>query len=175
MADYPQHLVRPHHLFDGTRIIVRPIRAEDAVIEQDFVRGLSDDSRYNRFMGQLRELAPRKLQYFTDIDYEQHMALIATVMRDGHEVEIGVARYFVSPGDESCEFAVAVDDAWHGTGVAGLLMLDLIEAARGRGLKTMEGFVLTSNHKMLKFTRQLGFEFHRDKGEGDTVRVVKTL
>ncbi|MCZ7653672.1 MAG: hypothetical protein M5R42_04370 [Rhodocyclaceae bacterium] len=29
----------------------------------------------------------------------------------------------------------------------------------------MEGFVLTSNHKMLKFTRQLGFELHRDMGE----------
>ncbi|MCZ7653671.1 MAG: hypothetical protein M5R42_04365 [Rhodocyclaceae bacterium] len=43
------------------------------------------------------------------------MALIATVMRDGHEVEIGVARYFVSPGNENCEFAVVVDDAWHGS------------------------------------------------------------
>ena len=67
---------------------------------RDFVRGLSDDSRYNRFMGQLRELAPRKLQYMTTIDYDQHMALIATVMRDGHEVEIGVARYVVTPGSD---------------------------------------------------------------------------
>ncbi|MCZ7653670.1 MAG: hypothetical protein M5R42_04360 [Rhodocyclaceae bacterium] len=43
------------------RVVIRPIRPADAGIEQDFVRGLSDDSRYNRFMGQLRELAPRKL------------------------------------------------------------------------------------------------------------------
>jgi acetyltransferase len=65
MSDYPQQLVRPHRLFDGTEVVIRPIRPEDAAIEQDFVRGLSDDSRYNRFMGQLRELAPRKLQYLT--------------------------------------------------------------------------------------------------------------
>lgn len=175
MADYPQHLVHPHRLFDGTEVVIRPIRTEDAALEQDFVRGLSDDSRYNRFMGQLRELAPRKLQYMTTIDYDQHMALIATVMRDGHEVEIGVARYVVTPGSDSCEFAIVVDDAWQGTGVAGILMLDLIEAARNKGLKAMVGFVLASNHKMLKFCRQLGFEFHRDMGEGDTVNVVKTL
>ncbi len=175
MADYPQNLVHPHRLFDGTEVVVRPIRPEDAPIEQDFVRGLSEDSRYNRFMGQLRELTPRKLEYLTTVDYEQHMALIATVLRDGHEVEIGVARYIVTPGSDNCEFAVAVDDAWQGTGVAGLLMLDLIGAARERGLKSMVGFVLASNHKMLKFCRQLGFECHREVGEGDTVHVVKQL
>lgn len=175
VSDYPQHLVHPHRLFDGTEIVIRPIRPEDAEIEQAFVRGLSDDSRYYRFMGQLRELAPRKLQYLTTIDYDRHMALIATVQRDGREVEIGVARYVVTPGSESCEFAIAVDDAWQGTGVAGLLMLDLMAAARSRGLKTMVGFVLASNHKMLKFCRQLGFEFHRDMGEGDTVTVVRNL
>lgn len=175
MSDYPKHLVHPHRLFDGTEVVIRPIRPEDAAIEQDFVRGLSDDSRYNRFMGQLRELTPRKLQYLTRIDYEQHMALIATVPQDGREVEIGVARYVVTPGSDSCEFAVAVDDAWQGTGVAGVLMLELIAVARDKGLKTMEGFVLASNHKMLKFSRQLGFEFHRDLGDNDTVHVVKRL
>jgi len=175
MADYPQHLVRKHCLFDGTEVVVRPIRPEDARIEQDFVRGLSEDSRYYRFMGQLRELAPRKLQYFTEIDYDQHMALIATVQQEGREVEIGVARYFVATGTPKCEFAVVVDDAWQGTGVAGILMLDLIETARAKGLKAMEGFVLASNHKMLKFCRQLGFELHRDMGDGDTVLVVKAL
>lgn len=175
MADYPQQLVHQHRLFDGTEVVIRPIRPEDAAIEQDFVRGLSEDSRYNRFMGQLRELAPRKLEYLTTIDYDRHMALIATVRRDGREIEIGVARYVATPGSDSCEFAVAVDDAWQGTGVAGILMLELMAAARGRGLKAMVGFVLASNHKMLKFCRQLGFDFHRSMGEGDTINVVKSL
>lgn len=175
MTDYPQNLVHPHRLFDGTEVVIRPIRPEDAPIEQEFVRGLSDDSRYNRFMGQLRELAPRKLQYMTAIDYDQHMALIATVLRDGREVEIGVARYVVTPGSGNCEFAIAVDDAWQGTGVAGILMLELMAVARSKGLKSMVGFVLASNHKMLKFCRQLGFECHREVGEGDTINVVKTL
>lgn len=175
MSGYPHHLVRTRHLFDGTEIVLRPIRPEDAPIEQEFVRGLSEDSRYNRFMGQLRELAPRKLQYLTEIDYDRHMALIATIQQDGREAMIGVARYVVAPGSDSCEFAITVDDAWQGTGVAGILMLDLFVAARQRGLKAMVGYVLASNHKMLKFCRQLGFEFHRDEGGGDTINVVKAL
>jgi len=175
MADYPAHLAKTRHLFDGTPVTVRPIRSEDAAMEQDFVRHLSDDSRYYRFMQTLRELPPRKLQYLTAIDYDRHMALVATVQQDGREVEIGVARYVVEPDGSSCEFAIVVDDAWQGSGVAGILMAELMDAARQCGLKTMEGFVLASNHKMLKFARQLGFTSHRDVGDADTVHVVRTL
>lgn len=175
MTDYPAHLVKNRHLFDGTPVTIRPIRPQDAAMEQAFVRHLSDDSRYYRFMQTLRELQPRKLQYLTSIDYDRHMALVATVVRDGGEVEIGVARYVVEPGDGACEFAIVVDDDWQGSGVAGMLMAELMEAARLRGLKTMEGFVLASNHKMLKFARQLGFVSHRNLGDADTVQVVRQL
>jgi acetyltransferase len=155
--------------------MIRPIRADDAPLEQEFVRHLSNDSRYNRFMSELRELSPAKLKYFTQIDYDRHMAFVATVARDGAEQEIGVARYASGAVGDSCEFAVAIDDAWQGSGVAGLLMLALMDAARERGFRTMEGYVLVQNHKMLKFARQLGFEAHRDPDAGDTLRVVRPL
>jgi L-amino acid N-acyltransferase YncA len=51
----------------------------------------------------------------------------------------------------------------------------LIEIARARGLATMEGSVLASNARMLKFTRQLGFVAQHDPEERDTVRVVRSL
>jgi acetyltransferase len=175
MADYPSHLARRRVLFDGSPVTIRPIRAEDAAMEQEFVRHLSTDSRYNRFMSKLRELSPTKLRYFTQIDYERHMAFVATVERGGREVEIGVARYAAGAAGERCEFAVAVDDAWQGSGVAGLLMLSLMDAARERGFRVMEGEVLAHNHKMLKFARQLGFSVHRDPDSGDTLRVVREL
>lgn len=175
MADYPIELLRRRILFDGTPVTIRPIRADDAAIEQEFVRHLSDDSRYNRFMSELRELSPTKLRYFTQIDYDRHMAFVATVKRDGSEAEIGVARYASGAVGSHCEFAVAVDDAWQGSGVAGLLMISLMDAARERGFRTMEGYVLAHNHKMLKFARQLGFSVHRDPESGDTLRVIREL
>lgn len=175
MAEYPEYLVRHRVLFDGTPVTIRPIRAEDSGMEQEFVRHLSEDSRYFRFMGSLRELPAKKLKSFTEIDYDRHMAFIATIMQEGKELEIGVARYVAIEPAERCEFAIAVDDAWQGSGVAGLLMISLEDAARERGFKTMWGIVLASNYKMLKFARQLGFRCWHQPGEADTVHVELKL
>ena len=76
MQPYPAHLVQRLTLKEGSEVTVRPIRPEDAEIEQSFVRELSDESRYNRFMDTLRELSPRLLAHFTRVDYDRHMALI---------------------------------------------------------------------------------------------------
>ena len=175
MADYPEQFVRHRVLFDGTRVTIRPSRADDSGMEQDFVRHLSEDSRHFRFMASLRELPEKKLKAFTQIDYDRHMAFVAVIDEHGRDVEIGVARYVATEKPGACEFAIAVADAWQGSGVAGLLMLSLIDAARERGFKTMEGIVLSGNQKMLKFARQLGFKRHRIAGEFETVYVELPL
>ncbi len=175
MADYPAELVRTRHLFDGSEVLIRPIRAEDKPMEQDFVQHLSADSRYRRFMSTLKELPPGKLKYLTEIDYVKHLALVAIIRRDGHEVEIGVARYVPGASGSDCEFAIAIDDEWQRSGVAGILMLTLIEAARARGMKRMEAIILASNDKMIKFARQLGFAVHRDPDDPGMVVAQREL
>jgi len=175
MAEYPEHLVRRRILFDGTPVTIRPIRPDDSGMEQEFVRHLSDDSRYFRFMGSMRELPSTKLKFFTEIDYDRHMAFVATIAQDGGELEIGVARYVAIETPGSCEFAIVVDDAWQGSGVAGLLMIALEAAARERGFNTMVGIVLASNYKMLKFARQRGFSCSHPPGEPDIVHIELRL
>ena len=54
-------------------------------------------------------------------------------------------------------------------------MTTLIEAARERGFKRMEGTVLATNHKMLKFIRPLGFAVLVDPDDAGTLRVVRPL
>jgi acetyltransferase len=163
------------HRVNDTPVTVRPMRADDAALETDFVQGLSKESRYKRFMVTVRELSAQKLKYLTDVDQVRHVALVATTGSDGQQLIVGVVRYFLDPAGTGCEFAVAVDDAWQGTGLAGLLMHDLMDVARARGLASMEGTVLATNHRMLKFTRQLGFRQERDPESRDTVRVVRAL
>lgn len=63
MQPYPSHLVKHLKLADGVAIAIRPIRAEDAAIEPAFVRKLSNESRYFRFMDSLREPSPRMLSH----------------------------------------------------------------------------------------------------------------
>jgi acetyltransferase len=151
------------------------MRSDDASLEADFVQHLSAQARYNRFMVTVRELPPAKLTYLTQVDQHRHVALVATVDRSGTEALVGVARYVVDAAGTGCEFAIAIDDAWQGCGLGGILMHDLMRVARSRGLVTMEGLILRANTAMLRFARQLGFKRQGGTEDRDTVSVVRTL
>jgi len=170
---YPAHLVRSVRLADGATLVIRPITPDDAGIEQAFVRALSAESRYFRFMEALRELSPQMLSHFTEVDYDRHMALVAVTPCGDRE--IGVARYVVNPDNASCEFAIVVADAWQRRGVGTILMDALMDAARGRGLKRMYGEVLAGNHGMLGLMRRLGFHAARHRDDSRLVCVEAVL
>lgn len=168
---YPAHLVTRWQLPSGNDVLIRPIRPEDAELTQGFVRSLSEESKYFRFMDAVRELSPTMLARLTQIDYTREMALLALTEIDGREVELGVARYAINPDAESCEFALVVDDRWQKQGIGHKLMDVLMDVARSKGLKVMEGEVLKTNRPMLKLVEALGFHIEVHP-EDDTVRKV---
>ena len=159
---YPTQLVSTWYPHGGPRVTLRPIRPEDAGIEQEFVRSLSAESRYFRFMDALRELTPMMLVRFTQIDYDREMAFIGTVEREGRETEIGVCRYITNPDGETCEFAIVVSDEWQHRGLGRKLMIQLIDVAKARGLKAMLGHILAANRSMLALCEALGFSISPD-------------
>jgi acetyltransferase len=154
---YPAHLYQRWQLPDGTNMVIRPIRPEDAEIEDAFVRNLSPRSKYFRFMQALQELTPEMLVRFTQIDYYREMALIATTEIDGRESEVAVGRYVTNPDWTTCEFAIVVGDDWRRRGIGSRIMMGLMDVARSRGLTQMEGEILSENADMLSLVRRLGF------------------
>ena len=154
---YPSHLANRQQLDDGTNLLIRPVRPEDSGLEQEFVRNLSPQSRYFRFMRALQELTPEMLVRFTQIDYDQEMALLAVVMEKDREIEVGVARYATLPDGKSCEYAIVVADEWRHRGIGFQLMSQLMEIARSRDLEIMESEVLAENTGMLTLAAKLGF------------------
>lgn len=172
---YPAHLLWRWQLVDGTDITVRPIRPEDAKIEQTFVKNLSMQSKYFRFMQGLKELSPQMLVRFTQIDYDRELALIAVISDTDRDIEIGVARYVMKPDGESCEFALVISDEWQQKGIGSRLLTHLMEAAKEKGFKTMEGEVLASNTPMLRLTRKLGFTSHISEEDSAIVVIIKAL
>jgi len=167
---YPSHLATKWTQPDGVEITIRPIKPEDADLEVEFVRKLSPETKYYRFMNTMRELPPAMVARLTQIDYDREMAFLATIMEDGQEVELGVCRYAVNPDGESCEFAVVVADDWQHRGLARKLMGVLIETARNRGLQYMNGVFLANNERMLRFVQGLGFALSNDP-EDTTVKL----
>lgn len=172
---YPAHLIKQIKLRDGTPLTIRPIRPADMDLEKEFVRKLSDYSRYYRFMQPIRELSPAMLEHFTHPDYDQEMALIALCTRNDKDEEIGVARFIKYSDARECEFAIAVADEWQGKGVATALMQELIAVARSVGLQSMEGFVLTTNQAMLKLVKFLGFSTQMNSEDATQMTVRKNL
>jgi acetyltransferase len=172
---YPSHLSSRYQLSDGRDMVIRPIRPEDAEIESTFVRNLSPESKYFRFMQSLQELTEEMLVRFTQIDYDREMAFIATTEFNGNEAEIAVGRYVTNPDGNSCEFAIVVGDEWRRMGIGTRIMMALMQVAKSRGLKTMEGEILTENTKMISLARKLGFTIRAIPDDPSCQLAVKIL
>ena len=122
-------------LRDGARIVIRPIRPEDA---DALVRGfeaLSPELRYRRFLSPMNRLSAGLVRYLTDVDHHDHEALVAEV--PGDELA-GVARYVrIEEEPQTAEVAVAVVDGWQGRGVASEILSRLAAPCPGRGYRAL--------------------------------------
>ncbi|PPC94661.1 MAG: GNAT family N-acetyltransferase [Methylotenera sp.] len=169
---YPSHLVSNWQLPDGTNLLIRPIRPEDALLEQAFIRNLSEESRYFRFMENVKDPSDSMLIRFTQIDYVREMALIAVKEEFGKEIGLGVARYAINPDGESCDFGLVVAENVRGKGLGYKLMTTLMDTARSKGLKVMGGEILKSNARMLELMHSLNFDI-RSNLDDDNIKMVR--
>ncbi len=107
MASDEARMTHALRLPGGERVRVRPIRSQDAGVLQAYVRGLSLESRRNRFLGAVSELAPAELEHLTHMDCRSQLALIAEVDVDGAPTMIGEARLAIALDSLRCEFAMS--------------------------------------------------------------------
>ncbi|WP_436761933.1 bifunctional acetate--CoA ligase family protein/GNAT family N-acetyltransferase [Streptosporangium sp. V21-05] len=151
-AQYPAHWEADVVLSDGGTAHVRPIRPADADRLRSFYGRLSDESIYFRFFGPRPRLSEREITWFTNVDYEGRVALIATI---GTEM-VAVIRYDrIEPGE--AEVAFLVEDAHQGRGVASVLLEHLAATAREKGIARFVADVLPANQKMMAVLKQVGY------------------
>jgi acetyltransferase len=181
---YPSDREQEWPMRGGGRYHIRPVRPDDAQMLQDFVRCMSPESRYFRFVSTMRELSLRMLAKFTLIDYDREMALVAiwcerTPDEEGGFTEteriIAVSRYVCNPDQATCEFSLAVADEFNGKGLGSRMMLEIMDVARSKGLKQIEGLVLTNNSPMLKLMRSLDFDVRKCEEDPDFRLCVRVL
>lgn len=175
---YPSQWVRRLRFDDGAPWFIRPIRPDDAEPLQAFIRGLSEESRYMRFVSMMRELTPRMLARYTQVDYHREFALVATTMVPNPanrglpmEIVIGLAHYLRNADGRGAEYALVVADDWQRRRLGRELMGTLIEAAAAQGLEYIDGMVLANNRPMLGLMTRLGFVNDVD-AEDPTMRRV---
>src|SRR4051794_11972154 len=159
-------------LRDGQRVTLRGVQPHDRGAFQAVIKGLSEASRYTRFMSPLRELSPQMLERAVNPDPAHELQMVAVSAESGREQIVGGARYCGSAGSNDCEFAITVAAAWQGRGLARPLLTQLMYAARERSFAHMEGYILAGNARMLGLAKRLGFT-EVQSSEGPTVRMVR--
>jgi acetyltransferase len=183
---YPLHLVispypaeEESHLItkEGARLLIRPVRPEDAPLFQRFFKALSPETIYYRLFSHVKELNPQILARFTQIDYDREIALVALDEDTGNERMLGVARIMGDPDGRHGEFAVVVGDSSHGKGIGSNLLGKCLEIAEKRGFQKVYGFVLRDNESMLALGKKLGFQVktHADTQELELVITLAAL
>jgi acetyltransferase len=160
-------------LRDGRPVALRVARSEDVPAVQQFVRGLSDRSRRNRFFAPVRELSPDQLERVTRSRPPGELAVVGETAEGARSRIVAMAQYAAcEPLD--AEFAVVVDDAWQRQGLGIQLLGVLAEHAARAGLPAFAGFVLADNWPMLALLARLDCELLTDS-DPRVIRAVKRL
>jgi GNAT superfamily N-acetyltransferase len=161
-------------LRDGRRVDIRALRQDDRTELLAAVDRTSRESLYRRFFYVKRGFTERETAYFLNIDFVDHVALVAVVVEEASQpVIVGGARYIVlQPG--KAEVAFTVIDQYQGQGIGAALMRHLAGIARGAGLRELIADVLPENDAMLKVFAKSGFPL-RTKRESDVVHVALRL
>ena len=141
---------------DGRRVEIRALRPDDRADFAAAVGQTSAQSLYRRFFVPRRSFTAEEIAFFVNVDFVDHVALVAVTDEGGRPVIAGGGRYIVEqPGQ--AELAFVVVDRYQGQGIGSALMRHLVAIARSAGLRELVAEVLADNVAMLRVFKKSGF------------------
>jgi acetyltransferase len=156
-------------------LIVRAIVPQDTERLQDYVRGLSGESRRNRFLGALNEFAPARLEELVSMRGPRQVLLVA-LARIGSTLQmVAEAMLVIAPNSERGEIALSVTDNWQRRGLGTVLIRHLEARARRAGARYLFGDVLRANTAMKSLARKSGYSIRSPFTDARLVEIVKEL
>jgi GNAT superfamily N-acetyltransferase len=150
-------------VFDTGMIELRELDASDGDVLDDVFAGLSDESRFQRYMTPMPTLHPQARRILTSVDGSTHVAVAA--FADGRA--IGLARVIGLDGHRA-ELAVEVVDAWHGRGIGTRLGHWIRDRASALGFTELVAETAAGNSSAQALTRKV-FPDHAARREGTVI------
>jgi GNAT superfamily N-acetyltransferase len=160
-------------LRNGRGVEIRALRPDDRADLLAAVGRTGAESRFRRFFAVKRDFTEKEIAFFSNIDFINHVALVAVVEEDRRPVIVGGGRYIVvQPG--KAEVAFAVVDQYQGQGIGARLMQHLAAIARSCDIRELIAEILSDNTPMLKVFEKSGFDLST-KRESGVVHVALRL
>ena len=157
-----------------TRLALRPVRSSDGDALQAYVRGLSPQSRYNRFLGAVSELSASELTRALAANGRETLTLLLTATVEDSETVVGEARAVLSCAERAGEFGMSIADDWRQLGVGSALLQEIERRAAADGIELLFGDTLRTNEGMIGLASVRGFRIGR-AFEPRLVRIQKRL
>ncbi len=162
----PARYTRTVVLRDGSSLVLRPIRPDDQERLVRLFSRLSPQTVYLRFHRAVDRLTQEEARRFSDLDYEDAFALVATVGNGTDERIIAVGRYARLPRRDAAEVGFLVEDAYQGKGIGTHLLEQLATIAREKGILSFKATLIAENQEMLKVLQQAGFKVESRHDDG---------
>jgi GNAT superfamily N-acetyltransferase len=151
------------------RLILRPAGSSDGDALQSYVRGLSEQSRYNRFLGAANELPASELARALAANGRDRRTLLLTSTAKARETVVGEARMALSCAERAGEFSMSIADDWRRLGVGAALLEEIERKAAADGIEWLFGDTLRTNEAMVALARGRSFGI----GAGFEARLVR--
>ncbi len=151
------------------RLALRPARSSDGDALQTYVRGLSPQSRYNRFLGAVNELPASELARALAANGRDTLTLLLTSTAEDRETVVGEARVALCCAKRAGEFSMSIADDWRHLGLGSALLREIERKAAADGIELLFGDTLRTNEGMIGLAHSRGFRL----GPGFEPRLVR--
>jgi acyl-CoA hydrolase/ribosomal protein S18 acetylase RimI-like enzyme len=150
----------------GRELFVRPLRATDERLYQEFFYGHSPETVHERYFVAKSALSHPEAAHLCCVDWERRMAFGAFENRGPAERFVAVAQYELNPRTNRAEVGIVVREDLRRRGIARFLFERLVAYARSKGISGIHTEVLSTNHAMLELHRALGHRVRWDREAG---------
>lgn len=152
-------------LTNGCEILVREIEYEDRRHFLNGIRSLSKESLYHRFNSTTFSMTKKYLDYFTDIDSENHCAVGALDLSKADKPGIAVGRFIrLQQEPDIAELAITVLDEYQRHGIGTILFLELCRIGQSKNIQHFTFTVHAERRDLVHYMLQHGAVFKSHSG-----------
>ncbi len=144
--------------FDGITVFIRPVKASDERLMQEYLYDLSERSVYLRFFQRIKAFPHELAHEIVNVDYNEQMGVIATTGSADAERIVAAAHWILDVNRNMAEAAFSVADAFQRHGLGDYLGHLLVRLARERGIRGFTAETLSENIPMRRIFEHLAAE-----------------